>query len=157
MAVTKGQIESLFTRLPMVRPPANIYELANAEIGADRLYNATHRMNAAFRDQPESYHIYGMHQQGANFVTIAGDAPESTVLHESIHAMGIRSEQATYAITRGLMARARFNLGILRRPVRYADVPVSGSEYTAYMAAVGLSSAPGESRQATLVHLVYTP
>ena len=157
MALTQDQIESLFTRLPMVRPPENIYELANADVSAQRLYDATHQLTAAVRDAEADYHVLGMHLMGTKWITLAGDAPESTVVHEAVHRMGVRSEPATYAITRGLMARAKFNLGLRMRPVHYTAVPVSDGERSAFLDAMHLSLAPGETRSVDLVHLAYVP
>ena len=157
MALTREEIESLYSRLPMLPPPPNIFSLQNADIGAERLYHAVHQLNRVATDLQTRYRVLGMHQMGTDFILLAGDSPESTVVHEAVHHAGVRSEPATYAITRVLMARARFNMGLRRRPVSYAQVPVSAAERDGFLRSMRLSAAPGESRNVDLVHLVYQP
>jgi hypothetical protein len=55
------------------------------------------------------------------------------------------------------MARARFSLGIRRRPVHYVSVPTGPAEVEGFLRTMHLSVAPGETRNVELVHLVYTP
>ncbi len=158
MALTKAQIEALYSRLPMLRPPPSVFVLANADMGAQNLYDATHRLNAMARDQvEEKYHILGMHQMGSPSILIAGDAPEMTALHEAVHFQGIRSEPATRVITKALYARSKFNLGLRSRPVSYNAVPVEGTERDAFLKSMHLSATPGDARNVELIHLQYAP
>lgn len=156
MALTREQIEDLYSRIPALTPPPHIFELANAEIGAERLYQAVHSLNASARrlDQ-ERFGILGMQVAGTPFITVSGDSGESTVVHEAVHYMGVRNETATRVITRGLLARARFNLGVTRRQVRYAEMPVPPSERDSFLTSMHLSNPTGGDVQ--LVHLVYNP
>ncbi|MBF6555480.1 MAG: hypothetical protein IVW52_04810 [Acidimicrobiales bacterium] len=157
MALTKEQIEDLYSRLPVLPPPPNIFELAGGDIGAERLYHAVHQLNRVATDRQSRFRVLGMHEMGTDFVLLAGDSPESTVVHEAVHHAGVRSEPATYAITRVLMARARFNLGLRRRPVTYSQVPVAPAERDGLLRSMRLSLAPGEPRHAELIHYVYVP
>lgn len=156
MALTREEIQDLYSRIPVLAPPPHIYELANAEIGAERLYQAVHSLNATVRrlDQ-ERLRILGMQVYGTQFITVSGDSGASTVVHEAVHWMGIRNEALTRAVTTGLLARARFNVGINRRPVEYAEVPVGDGERDSFLASMHLSNPSGQPVQ--LVHLVYTP
>jgi hypothetical protein len=156
MVLSREEIQDLYSRIPVLTPPPHIFKLENAEIGAERLFHMTHAVNGARRRMnAERLRILGMHQMGTDFVTLSGDSEASTVVHEAVHAMGVRSEPATYAITRGLMARARLNLGLRRRPVSYEEVGVAPSERDAFLTAMHLDNPSGGSVQ--LVHLVYVP
>ncbi len=158
MALTKDQIEALYSRVPMLRPPPSVFVLANADMGAQNLYDATHRLNAMARDQvEEKYHILGMTQMGSPSILIAGDAPEMTALHEAVHFNGVRSEPATRAIARVLYARTKYNLGLRSRPVSYNAVPVGGGERDAFLKSMRLSAAPGDAQNVELIHLQYVP
>lgn len=156
MALTKEQIQDLYSRIPVLTPPPHIFSLSNAEIGAERLFEMTHALNdAGRRMSAERMRILGMHVAGTDWITISGDSGPSTVVHEAVHHMGVRSEVATRAITRGLLARASVNLGFRRRPVSYAPAPVDASERDQFLAAMHLSNPTGGDVQ--LVHLVYVP
>jgi hypothetical protein len=156
MALTKEQIESLYSRVPLLRPPPSVFILANADVGAQNLYDATHRLNAIARNQAaEEYHILGMHSMGSPSILIAGDAPEMTALHEAVHYQGIRSEPATRVITKALYARSKFNLGLRARPVSYNAVPVDGAERDAFLKSMRLTNPSGQNVE--LVHLSYVP
>jgi len=155
MAVTKEEVEDLYARVPFLRPPPNVWVLRNAVIDAQRLYDATHRLNSVARDQAMNYKIYGMHQMGTEFVLLAGDSPDTTVLHEAIHYNGVSSEPLTRALTRVVSARAKFNLGVRRRPVTYQPAPVDASARSALLDSMRLGNPSG--RDVDLVHLVYTP
>ena len=156
MVLSREQIQDLYSRIPMLPRPKHIFALSNAEIGAERLFEISHSLNAATRrmDQ-ERYSILGMHVAGTEFITLSGDSGESTVVHEAVHNMGVRSEAATRAITRGLMARAKFNLGLARRPVTYREEPVDGAQRESFLASMHLSNPTGQP--VNLVHLVYNP
>lgn len=159
MAVTRDEIEAVYSRIPYLigaRPPPSVFVLSNAEIGAERLFDMTHSLNvAARRLAEERVRILGMHEMGSQFVTIAGDAGVSTVVHEAVHYRGVRSEFATRAITRGLLARANLNLGLVRRPVHYSPAPVDAAERDQFLRAMHLDNPSGAPVE--LVHLVYTP
>lgn len=156
MAVTQEEIESVYSRIPVLRPPSSVFVLRNAEIGAERLFEMTHSLNVASRQlSHERLRILGMTPMGSGFVTIAGDAGVQTVVHEAIHNMGVRNEMATRAITRGLMARSNWNLGLLTKPVHYAVAPVDAGERDGFLRAMHLSNPTGGEVQ--LIHLVYTP
>jgi len=103
------------------------------------------------------YKILGIHQTGTPFVLLAGDAPESTAIHEAVHYAGVSSEPLTRVITRGLQLRASTSLGILRRDVRYDEAQVTQAETAAFLQSMRLSAVPGDARQVELIHLVYTP
>jgi hypothetical protein len=156
MAVTQEQIEDVYSRIPVLRPPPNVFVLRNAEIGAERLFDMTHSLNgAARRLSQERLRILGMHEMGTSFVTVAGDAGISTVVHEAVHHMGVRNEMATRAITRGLLTRANLNVGLRRRPVHYQPAPVDAVERDQFLTSLHLSNPSGQPVE--LVHLVYTP
>lgn len=155
MSITKEEVESLYSRVPILRPPPSVFVLQNASVGADYLYDATHKLNAIARE--ERWHILGFHEMGTPFILVAGDAPPLTALHEAVHYNGVRNEQATRAIARALYARSRFNLGLRSRPVSYSAMPVDTSERDSFLRSMRLSTAPGETREVELLHLVYTP
>ena len=156
MALTREEIQDLYSRIPVLRPPPHIFSLSNAEIGAERLFHMTHAVNGVARQVGEErLKILGMHKLGDDFVTISGDSGASTVVHEAVHYMGVRSEPATYAITRALMARARLNIGIRRRRVKYEFVPVDQLARDEFLTSMHLSNPTGG--QVELVHLVYQP
>jgi hypothetical protein len=157
MALTKEEIEALYSRVPLLRVPQTIYQLENVEVGADQLYDAAHKLNRATRHSAGGWRIFGFTKIGTDFITLAGNAPPTTPLHEAIHGMGLASEPATYAVTRFAMARARLNLGLFRRPVRYTQVEPTPAEKQAFFDMMHLSVAPGETGQPRLVKMVYTP
>ena len=154
MVLSREEIQELYSRIPVLTPPPNIFKLENAEIGAEHLFQITHSLNAAARRLAgERMRILGMHEMGTNFILLAGDSGASTVVHEAVHHMGVRGEVPTRIITRGLLARANMNLGLRRRPVEYAEAPVSASERDGFLASMHLSNPTGG--QVELVHLIY--
>jgi len=158
MALTKEQIESVYSRIPFLPRPANVFVLENADVGAENLYDSVHRLNAIARQETvEKYHILGMTPIGQGFVLVAGDAPSLTVVHEGVHAAGVRNEQATRLISRALYARAQTNLGLMVKPVRYEAVPVAPAERDGFLRTMHLNVAPGQAGEIELLHLVYTP
>ncbi|MGI0068470.1 MAG: hypothetical protein ACREB9_08730, partial [Thermoplasmata archaeon] len=155
VALSKEQIEDLYSRVPVLRPPPSVFVLRNAEIGAEHLYSAVHRLNTVAREEHERLRILGMHEMGTRFVLIAGDAGLETGLHEAVHYNGIRNEAATRVITRALMARANMNLGFRRRPVTYTPAAVDAAERDSFLASMHLSNPT--AGQVDLIHLVYSP
>lgn len=157
MAVSKEEIEGLYSRIPFLRPPKSIYQLRNSQVEADKLFDATHNLNRIARDVAGRWRIFGMTRLGGDSIFLAGNAPPSTVVHEGVHFNGVASEPLTYAISRALMARAQLNLGLRHRAVHYEQVPVSPAERDSYLRAMRLDLAPGESQHGELVHYVYRP
>jgi hypothetical protein len=152
VALAKEQIEGLFSRVPVLRPPPSVFILGNADIGAERLYDSVHRFNTTVR---ERWHILGMHERGTPFVLIAGDAPELTAIHEAVHYNGVANERATRIISRALYARSQLNLGLRVRPVTYSVAPVGPAEEASFLRSMRLENPSGGNVE--LVHLVYTP
>lgn len=155
MALTREEIQELYARVPFLTPPPNVYVLENAVIDAARLYDATHRLNAVARDQAVQYRIFGMHQMNTDFVLLAGDAPQTTALHEGIHYNGVSSEPLTRAITRAVYARTKLSLGLRRRPVNYQPTPVDAAERSTFLHSMRLDGP--RTSDVDLIHLVYTP
>ena len=149
MSLTKEEIEGYYSRAPLLSPPPQILLIKNASIGAERLYHATHALNS------ERWNILGMHQMGTDSIVIAGNAKESTPIHEAVHYQGVRNEVVTRFITRVLQTRMQFNLGLLRRPVHYEEEPVPPAETAQILHDLHLDNPSGESVH--LVRLVYRP
>ncbi len=150
MPVTREEIESFYSRVPLLlKPPPTVLVIKNATIGAERLYQAAHTLNA------ERWHIFGLHRMGTDTIVVAGDAGASTPVHEAVHFNGVRSEFATRLITRLLQARMNFNLGILRAPVHYHEEPLGPDETARILHDLNLSNPTGGNVQ--MVRLVYTP
>ncbi len=149
MALTKEEIESYYSRAPLLRPPPEILLIKNASIGANQLYEASHAMNS------ERWNIFGMHQMGTDYIVVAGNAKDSTPIHEAVHYQGIRNEMVTRFMTRLLQTRMQFNLGLLRRPVHYEEVPVPPEQTAQILHDLHLENPSGEAVH--LVRLVYQP
>ena len=140
--VTKEDVEAYYSRLPMLRPPQEIIVLTNREIGADTLYDA------------HQWTILGMQKQGEHSITVAGNAPLSTYVHESLHLGGVRNEAATRLLTRMALMKARWSPGLLKQ-VHYEAVPVSAQEKRAILDRLHLSG-PAVT-EAEIIRLVYQP
>lgn len=165
----KAFIEDVYSRVPLFLgrpfvPPQEIYYLSNSDIGADRLYQITHNFNAQMRFSAQmrysaaggpKYIIYGMHDVGAPYIVISGAPKSNTALHEAIHYNGVHDERLTRWLTSVYYRRAAFNLGLLRRPVKYEMVPVSGMELDGILAELRLHKPPNSHVE--LVHLKYIP
>ncbi len=151
MAITREQVEDLYGRMPMLRPPPEIYYLSNADISAARLYEAAHAANLQRLD----YTIRGMYQTGQPYIVVAGNAAPTTWIHEAVHFNGVQSEVETRVLTQLLYRRARWNLGVLRRPVRYSEAPVAPDQVRHVLAELHLDN-PNRGN-VELIHLVYVP
>lgn len=149
MTLTKEEIESYYSRAPFLRPPPEILLIKNASIGAERLHHVAHALNS------ERWNILGMHQMGTDYIVVAGNAKESTPIHEAVHYQGVRNEMVTRVVTRILQTRMHFNLGLLRRPVHYEEVPIPPDQTAHILHSLNLENPSGE--QVHLVRLVYQP
>lgn len=161
----KQYAETLYSRVPMFlgrpfKPPEHIYYLYNADIGAERLYQAAHSYNAALRYNAakggDRWVIYGMHEQHQPYIVVAGNSPSDTLLHEAIHYNGVHNEATTRILTAAYYRRAAFNLGLMTQPVHYESVPVSDMELDGILAELRLSKPLG-GEAVQLVHLKYVP
>lgn len=160
----KAYFEELYSRVPFFlgrpfRPPQEIYYLSNAEIGADRLYQAVHNLNMQVRFNAaagvqQRFTIFGIHNQGLP-VVIAGNSPSNTPLHEAIHYNGVHDETLTRFLTSIYYRRAAFNVGLLRQPVKYEAVPVRSDELDGILSELRLHRPPNANVE--LVHLRYVP
>ena len=152
MPLSTADIEDIYSRVPLVRPPRDIYVLKNATVGADRLYEATHHFNAVLREG--NYKIFGMTRPNSGWFLMAADGRPSTPIHEALHLMGVHSEGMAHRMSSVLEARANMNMGLVRRQVHYSEVPVTPQERQRILSEMNLQ---GDVGNVQMVHLTYAP
>jgi len=175
--LTKADIEQTLNRT-LLPPPKDIYYFTNARItipsdrlpGNDIFNNIISRLdtiprpgilNVMERDRPEEhqYGVLGMHPYGDNMIVLTHDSPDKTILHESIHNVGVSNEVLTRLITKIVYARNKYgilnNLGLhLHRQVKYDEVPVSEDEKMHIMNKLNMELHDRDYSDVHLVHLV---
>jgi hypothetical protein len=142
MSDIKERVERLYSSVPIIRPPKVIYHFENANWHVpvrDRLdsMDLTGRLMEAGDGEGV---VTGWHVPGRDFIVVAasdGEGVDRAIMHESIHYNGLRSERATHMLDGIMQRRANLNLGILKKQIRYDEVPIERDETAALIRQFG--------------------
>jgi len=138
--LSKQDIEDTLSKT-LLPAPSVIYYFTNAEI--------------SLKDRPNTL-VRGIQKSGADAIYLNAKSPKSTVLHETIHNVGITNEQTTRLLTRILYARQTFGIipKLRRKNVQYTEVPVSEEEKLSVLHDMGLYPENASTSDVKLVKLV---
>lgn len=150
MSELSDSIAWYFSRLPFLPIPSGIYVTPNDDVRGMDLYASVHRLRAEQRDQYK-WSIYGMHRPGTDYIFLAGNAPETTAVHEAIHNMGVHSELLTRVLTEVWAARAKHSLGLLQREVKFREIPIPPSQSESVLRGMGLVNPEGGTTDLVLL------
>jgi len=139
MVLSPEQIQTLLSNVH-IKPPRRIIVFNNKRI-RQGIGDYKNRM------------VLGLHRSGDDAIILTHDSPPRTLMHESIHNMGVYGETATRTLAAFYNFRARWRILpplLVRRP-RYEVRKMPPEEVAEYMKAYGLSNNSAEPDVTELV------
>jgi hypothetical protein len=119
--MNKRTIEFSLGRVPIVRPPKDIYVLKKTYVTSHTFF------------EKDRFTVLGMTPYGRHEITLAENGTPKTVLHESLHNMGIMRESVVRPIATLAELRSKFSIGLRRRKVEYEEVPMTKEEIHTFL------------------------
>lgn len=148
-------VEDTLSRVPIIRPPKEVYifDKVNPERPGD-MYDLYYdpgsgRISSdSFFDLQVFHHnamndgrwiVRGMTPSDRSEAIYTTDSTNRTIVHEPLHSMGAKSEAVVRPLAAIATMRAKMNMGLIKRNVKYEEVPMSREEKLSYMKSRGIT------------------